>query len=289
MLKAERFIGPYLYVGYHCNNDCIFCSEHDDYLRMNEYKPISLLKNEILLIRKKYDFINIMGREPTLRKDILEILDFARNLDFKQVGITSNGRLFSYPQFTKRVLDKGVNQIAVSISGAKSQTHDKQTKVKGSFEQTISGIKNIIQMSSDDISLLVNFTLNKLNMNELKEALTLLNSIGVKEINILNIAPLSSRSNNKSLIAKMSQAGKHLKDVLKNAKAEYPETKILLVEFLPCALPPELREYFSPCLEKNPRKVRIPICDGCPYFDSCDGVLEDYIHLYGVDEFKSLK
>jgi len=62
--------------------------------------------------------------------------------------------------------------------------------------------------------------------------------------------------------------------------------KILLVEFLPCSLPKEARNYFFPCLEKNPNKVRIPVCRQCSYRNKCDGVLEDYINLYGTEEFR---
>lgn len=285
-MKEERFIGPYVYVGYHCNNDCIFCSEYDEYVEMKGYKSLSEIKEEILLIREKYDFINVMGREPTLRPDLLEILDFIKGLDFRQAGMTTNGRMFSYPRFARSVLDKGVDQIGISISGSNSDTHDNQTRVIGSFEQTVEGIKNIVNLSSSGFSLLVNITLNKLNLAELEDMLDLLTSLGVREINILNIAPLSIRSRNKDLIANMEKAGLRLEEALKDADVKYPGTKIWLVEFLPCALPPGLRNYFSPCLEKNPKKVRIPICGRCPHSRDCDGVLEDYIHLYGVESFE---
>ncbi len=285
-MDKERFIGPYVYVGYHCNNDCVFCSENDEYLQMSQYKPLSEIKNDIIMVREKYDFINVMGREPTLRPDLFEILDFIKNLGFKQAGMTTNGRMFSYPQFTQSVLDKGINQIGISISGSNPKTHDRQTKVPGSFNQTIQGIKNIIKQKPEDFSVLVNITLNKINLSEIEEMIKLVSSLGVTEVNILNIAPLSIRSRNKNLIARMSEAGLRIEEALKNADKNFPGIKIWLVEFLPCALPAKLKDYFSPCLEKNPKKVRIPICGKCPYTEKCDGVLEDYINLYGVDEFE---
>ncbi len=282
-MKNERFIGPYVYVGYHCNNDCIFCSEYDEYLGMKGYKPLSEIKEEIVLVRERHDFINVMGREPTLRKDLFEILDFIGDLDFRQAGMTTNGRLFSYPRFARAVMERGLDQIGVSISGSNAKTHDRQTKVVGSFDQTIKGLENIVKLREDGFSLLVNITLNKLNLSELEGMLGLLTSLGVGEINILNIAPLSVRSRNRELIADMRDAAIRIEEALGNAERDYPGVKIWLVEFLPCALPSGLRDRFSPCLEKNPKKVRIPICGKCPHADDCDGVLEDYIHLYGVD------
>ena len=110
-------------------------------------------------------------------------------------------------------------------------------------------------------------------------------NFGVREINILFIAPLSRRSRTKNIVMPMSRLGRHvfktIKPYLKN-----PNLKFLLVEFLPCSLPKKSRKYFFPCLEKNPNKVRIPICQDCLYKKKCDGVLQDYIDLYGTEEFK---
>jgi MoaA/NifB/PqqE/SkfB family radical SAM enzyme len=278
-------ISPYLYVGYHCNNNCIFCSEADEYLEHLKEKSIKDIKKEILNVRTKYDFITFMGREPTLRKDILDILCFANNLNFNRVGLTSNGRMFSYPRFTKKILNTGVGQIGISLSGATAKVHDKQTQVLGSFKQTIQGIRNIIRFKEPDMSFLVNLPLNRLNYLELKEMIDLLVGLGIKEINILFVAPLSRRSRTKKIVMEMSKLGKYVFNIVK-PYLKNPHLKFLLVEFLPCSLPKENRKYFFPCLEKNSCKIRIPLCKNCSYRDKCDGVLQSYIDLYGIKEFK---
>ncbi|MBU2219598.1 radical SAM protein, partial [Patescibacteria group bacterium] len=61
---------PFVYVGYGCNNRCIFCFEAD---RGFPNKTTDKIKKEINIIRKNFDFINFMGQEPTLRKDIVEL------------------------------------------------------------------------------------------------------------------------------------------------------------------------------------------------------------------------
>ncbi len=285
-MTKDQFIGPYVYVGYHCNNDCVFCSEGDDYFNQLKLKSFKEIKKEIEEVRKRYDFINIMGREPTIRPDFLDILSFVSELKFNQFGFTTNGRLLSYVNFSKKVLESGVNQVAISLIGANAKTHDSQTRVPGSFVQTINGIKNIISFKKENTSVLINIPLSKLNYLELDEMICLLIDLGVEEINILNVAPLSLRSKNKNIIMEMSKVGKHLFSVLKSFQNNIGSTKILLVEFLPCSLPKELRSYFFPCLEKNSNKIRIPICSTCEYAKDCDGVLSDYISLYGLDNFK---
>ncbi|RLC38583.1 MAG: hypothetical protein DRH33_04280 [Candidatus Nealsonbacteria bacterium] len=285
MPKNLNNISPYLYIGYQCNNNCVFCSEADEY--MEELKPKSFqeIKEEILQVRKKYDFVTFMGREPTLREDIFDILKFSKEIGFRRVGLTTNGRLLSYQKFAKDILKTGIGQIGISLCGATARTHDAQTQVPGSFQQTIQGIINIAKFKKPDVSLLINLPLNRLNYFELKETIDLLNNIGVREINILFIAPLSRRSRTKKIVMKMSELGRYafrtIKPYLKNSKI-----KFLLVEFLPCSLAKEARKYFFPCLEKNPNKVRIPLCKTCPYEEKCDGVLQTYINLYGIKEFK---
>jgi len=94
--------------------------------------------------------------------------------------------------------------------------------------------------------------LNKLNYKELPKELELLTNLGIKEINILNIQPLSFRSCNKNIIMKASALGKYVFNVLR--KGNYlnkKELKVLLVEFAPCTLSRKARQYFFPCLEKK--------------------------------------
>ncbi len=280
-----KSVSPYVYIGYYCNNNCIFCSESDEYLEKLETKTLKKIKEEVLEVRENYDFVSFMGREPTLRKDFINILKFAKKLNFKQVSVATNGRMFSYPKFARKILNTGLDQVGFSLSGAKASTHDKQTQVLGSFNQTIQGISNIIKMKRLEVSVLVNITLNKLNYLELDEMIKLLIGLGVKEINILFIAPLSRRSRTKKIVMKMSELGKFVFETIKKY-LKSSELKILLVEFLPCSLPMEARNYFFPCLEKNSNKRRIPLCENCEFKEKCDGILQSYIDLYGFKEFK---
>lgn len=283
--NKNKRVSPYIYIGYQCNNDCTYCSEADEYMENLEPKTLNQIKEEVRKTRAKYDFINFMGREPTLRKDFIDILKFTKTLNFQQVGFTTNGRLLAYLSFTRAVLKTGVNQIVISLNGATAKTHDQLTRVPGSFAQTITGIKNVMRFKNPEVSVIANFPLNKLNYFELKLAIDLVKDLGIREINILHIAPLSRRSRTKKIVMKMSELGEYVVKVLKEYKSN-PNLKFLLVEFPPCSLPKEAREYFFPCLEKNPEKVRIPLCKNCLYKKECDGVLQDYINLYGTEEFK---
>ncbi len=281
----DKDISPYLYIGDRCNNNCIYCSEADE--DFGEIKPKSFkqITKEILEARRKYEFINFMGKEPTLRNDLVKILKFAKQQNFKQIGFTTNGRMLAYDTFAREVVRTGVDQIAISFNGCEKRIHDMQSQVGGSFDQTMAGIKNVMRLKRPEASFLINLPLNKLNYFLLKPTIELLLGLGVKEINILFVAPLSRRSKNKRIVMKMSELGEHAFKTIK-PYLKTTNLKFLLVEFLPCSLSKEARQYFFPCLEKNTDKIRIPLCRNCLYQKRCDGVLKSYIDLYGTKEFK---
>ena len=280
--KKRAEVSPYLYAGYHCNNSCVFCSEEDEYLEGIRNKDTEEIKEEIAAIRQKFSFINIMGREPTLRKDIREIIAYAKSLGFSQVGLTSNGRMFSYEPFARSIIKAGLNQIGISLLGATEATHDYLSAFPGSFNQTVAGIKNVVKNAPKGFSFLVNVPLSKKNLSELGAELDLLIEIGVKEINVLWVAPLSRRSRNKDIVGNMSDLGNAAAEEILKRK---DKAKFLMVEFLPCSLKKEYRNMFFPCLEKNNSKIRIPLCSDCPFAGKCDGVLKDYLDMYGDEGF----
>lgn len=282
----KHFVSPYVYIGYSCNNNCIFCSESDEYLENLQKKDSKEIKKEIKIIRGRYDFMSFMGREPTLRPDFFDLLAFAKTLDFRQISIATNGRLFAYPAFVKRIMDCGVNQVGVSFNSSNAKIHDLLTACPGSFKQTIQGIRNLVALHRKDLSVLINIPLTQKNYLTLESTIDLLIEIGIKEINILWVAPLSRRSRTKDIICDMSSLGRYVAGVLKKAKYKKSPVKFLLVEFLPCSLPKEARELFFPCLENNPEKTRISLCSQCQFADKCNGVLKSYIDLYGIKGFK---
>jgi hypothetical protein len=131
------------------------------------------------------------------------------------------------------------------------------------------------------LSVLVNIPLTRQNYPTFESTLDLLIRLGVKEINVLWVAPLSRRSRDKGVVCHMPTLGRYVAGVLRKKKYQESSVKFLLVEFLPCSLPREARDLFFPCLEKNSNKVRIDLCGECSYKESCDGVLQDYLDLYG--------
>lgn len=283
-ISRENYINsvgssPFIYVGSNCNNNCIFCFEKD--AEFNN-KQTDELKKEIDVIRKTYDFINFMGQEPTLRKDIVDLVAYAKQLNFNQVGITTNGRMFAYAKFAKLILSD-LDQVVVTVMGSDPTTHDFHTESKNSFMQTLQGIKNVVAIGRDSVSLVVNLMITEKNYKKILEIVDFYHDIGVVEMNIGHILPYNRKiREEKNIIAKMSDVVPYL---IKAHEKHGQEMKFLFVEYPACVFPEKYRYLSFPCLEENYNKSRIDICAGCPFFKKCVGIPKDYLALYGDKEF----
>lgn len=284
-MKKDKYYtvgnSPFVYAGHKCNNSCMFCFEAD---REFSEKTTQDLKKEMEIIRKNFDFINIMGQEPTLRKDIIELIVYAKKIGFKEVGLTTNGRMFAYVDFTKNILNSGLNQIGLTIMGKSAQMHDFHTRVKGSFDQSLIGIKNIMSYKGPDFSFLLNIMVTKKNFKNLIEIVDFYVNLGFKEINIGHIMPINKEIfKSKSMVAKISEVTPYL---VKCQKKYGDKIRFLFIEYPACSFSEKYRHLAFPCLEENPDKIRIKLCKKCDYADKCIGIGKSYLSLYGDKEFK---
>ncbi|MBU1137295.1 radical SAM protein [Patescibacteria group bacterium] len=174
-----------LLTGFSCNNNCVFCSNVAD---RNFNSPTQELFDKI---KKGYQdgfrTIEFIGGEVPIRPDFLELVSFAKKTGFEDIHLTSNGRLFSYPEFIQKVKKAGLKVIVVSLYGHNKRLHESATRTPGSFEQTIQGIKNIL--AEKEIELIINTVVSKINYQHLAQTGEFLSNLGVKEWHLLELLP----------------------------------------------------------------------------------------------------
>ena len=130
-------------MGYECNNNCRFCYCGD---KRGKYKSMTTneIKSELKNGRKRNStFVDFLGGEPTIRKDLPELISFSKKIGYKTISVTTNGRLFSYIDFCEKLINAGLNSAVFSIHGHKPELHDYLTRSPGSFNQAMTGIKNL--------------------------------------------------------------------------------------------------------------------------------------------------
>ncbi|MFA4890054.1 MAG: PqqD family peptide modification chaperone [Candidatus Paceibacterota bacterium] len=143
---------------YTCNEKCIHCYMERNLpsLRLSEIKRIlgELAKERCL-------FLSLTGGEFFIRKDAIDIVKYASSLHFV-IDILSNGTLIS--EETATTLAKySVRRVQVSLYGATTEIHDSITRLSGSFQKSLDGIKNLRKAG---VKVEIAFPMMQINFNE---------------------------------------------------------------------------------------------------------------------------
>lgn len=172
--RENRLFSVLLELTYRCNLDCFFC-----------YNDLSL-KGEPLSTEEWFRLLDdlaglgvlhltLSGGEPLAHPDFFRIGGRARELGFV-VRVKSNGHALRGP-LARRLRDE-VDPFVVetSLHGATAATHDRQTRVPGSFERLVANVREMRQIG---LRVKVNSTLTAWNEGEVEGMLDLCEELGV--------------------------------------------------------------------------------------------------------------
>ncbi len=166
---------------YGCNNNCLHCyNEKKDgrELSTDEWKKV-LDKLWSLGI----PHIVFTGGEPTLRNDLPDLIAHAEDLG-QITGLNTNGRRLSDPRFLKKLLDAGLDHVQITVGSINEGIHDSITRTKGSYRETIKGLKNCIE---SDIYLVTNTTIMEENRDSIISTIESLQKMGVEHVAVNSI------------------------------------------------------------------------------------------------------
>ncbi len=180
----NHLMSAMLELTYRCNLDCFFCYNDTNLkgrqLGLNEYLP---------LLRDLCDLdtlhLTLTGGEPLAHPAFFDIAGAAREMGFV-IRIKSNGHAVYGP--LARRLKKEVDpfNIDVSLHGACAESHDRQTRVPGSFERLLSNTEEMLGLG---IRVQMNCTLTRWNIDELEGMLEIADGFGIKLNPNLQVSP----------------------------------------------------------------------------------------------------
>ncbi|MCD4694448.1 radical SAM protein, partial [bacterium] len=90
-MKEKKIKKSVVFVGYACNNNCIFCLDSNK--RNLPQRSTNEIKKDILASRENgATYLELIGGEVSIRKDSLELIKFSNLLGFDTISMTTNGR-----------------------------------------------------------------------------------------------------------------------------------------------------------------------------------------------------
>ncbi|HVH70631.1 MAG TPA: radical SAM protein, partial [Candidatus Dormibacteraeota bacterium] len=132
-------LNAHLDVTYRCNERCEHCYlDHDDKGEMSFGEIRDLLEQ---MAEAGVFILTLSGGEVFLRRDFLEIVEFARSLLFC-VKIKSNAVLIRRKD-AQRLRELAIEQVQVSIYSHRPEIHDAVTHVPGSLGRSLEGIHEL--------------------------------------------------------------------------------------------------------------------------------------------------
>jgi len=164
----NRLFSVLLELTYRCNLDCFFC--YND--RALEGSPLRLEQYSALLADlAELGTLNLIlsGGEPLAHPDFFAIGACARELGFV-VRVKSNGHSLRREVVERLHRDVDPFLVEVSLHGATAATHDRQTRVQGSFDRLLA---NLGELRRVGVRAKLNAVLTRWNEHEIAEMLAL--------------------------------------------------------------------------------------------------------------------
>ncbi|MHA1488460.1 MAG: radical SAM protein [Promethearchaeota archaeon] len=164
-----------LAITYRCNNSCGHCYVARE-RTFPELDTEGIKRILDALWEVGVPHVALTGGEPTMRADLLEIIEYGQQVGFV-MGIITNGRKFADENLVKQAIAKGLDYAQITLESSDKEIHDKMVGEKGAYEETIQAIKNF---EKEDIFFMTNTTLCKNNIESIDETVKLLNSLNVR-------------------------------------------------------------------------------------------------------------
>lgn len=178
--KAAFPLNITLDLTYECNLDCKFCFLHflgqDNLIKNEPYLTYGEIEKIVFSLRRKKTSFFLTGGEPTLRKDLIDIVKLIKENRFK-CGIFTNAVSLG-PAISEGLLKLNIDYLFFSLDGPRD-IHD-GLRGQGRFEKTYSNIAHIAKRRSKSRpKIIMNVLFLKENYRRLLEVIDIAKGLRV--------------------------------------------------------------------------------------------------------------
>ena len=127
-----------------CNYKCVYCRTGNDGAKYSELALAEYLRLARIFVSLGIEKIRLTGGEPLLRRDLVEMVHQLAGLRTPagnpiDIAITTNGHLLA--DLAQPLKNAGLSRITVSMDAVDPDTFARITRVPGSYERVLAGIR----------------------------------------------------------------------------------------------------------------------------------------------------
>ncbi|MDP3043423.1 MAG: radical SAM protein [bacterium] len=287
--------------GYACNANCRFCSIDPAKRNVNNSTK-ELLKTIYDAKKDGFKYLGIGGGEPTIRKDLQFLINFAKQLKFDIVRIETNGIALSRPDYCKHLVESGLDFVKISIHSRKAKIHDYLVNVPGAFKNILKAIENLQKLK---VRIEINTVINKYNYKEYPQFVDFFSQMGIGSFCFIYPLYTGRMADNwREVGINIKKAAPYLEETF-NLIDELELDKGIVFNIPPCCLSghedkmvessPFNTKVGAPDItvesidfDRIKNKTKLKRCQRCRYFQNCEGVWNSYSNLFGDSEFQPI-
>ena len=193
--------------GWHCNQKCLHCYAAGQPMGETPELSTEQWKTALALLRKaNIPQVTFTGGEPTLREDLVELVQAAA---WFVTRLNTNGRLLT-PQLCAALYQASLDSVQVTLYSAEGNIHNQLVGTNG-FNDTVQGIRHAVEAG---LIVSVNTPLCSLNTHY-AETLRFAHSLGVRYATCSGLIPSGSACGQESRATALTP--EQLTDILRQA------------------------------------------------------------------------
>jgi MoaA/NifB/PqqE/SkfB family radical SAM enzyme len=273
-------------ITYKCANRCVFCATGDRVSAALSWDKIDGILRQHRAAGT--DQLDIDGGEPTLHPRLVDAIRLARDIGYRSINVTSNGRTLRDPALAENLLNSGITHLLISLHGATAEVHDSATDTPGSYEQTVAGIDTVMAMRPAHVETGMNVTIVRSNVDHLMPLAAFAVAKGFSKINLQFTTPFGRAY--EDVVPPLEETGRAVMRVI-DRYADQIQIHVINAQF--CALP-GYEQYVMGDLQKlgrtmvfaadprfpeqvnlyqwlGARREKREVCAACPYTTVCEG------------------
>lgn len=271
-----------------CNQRCFFCNCDGFAPNVVPAKAAAVAAAE-QLVRDGATMITITGGEPTLNAALDDVARAARTAGATRIMVQTNAVALATTDRARTLREAGVDSLFVSLHSLDADLSDRITGTPGTHVLTLRGIDAAL---ASGMSVLTNFVINRLNLDEPPEYVRGLRSrwpqISGRIFSFM--APVAAALRNMEYLPRISDALPPLRAALDDCLAHAEMVRVAGV----CGLPLCTLSGHEALSDEASNPIGVPVsedrvkpdeCAKCVHSPRCSGVWRQYVDRYGASEF----